>query len=82
MRNSKETLQFHKLAGCFLFVVLSAIAALSQSPADRSIQAVFKMDGKPTGIYREGRNVSADGKVTTRIETDLIFNRLGTKLQD
>jgi transglutaminase-like putative cysteine protease len=39
------------------------------------------MDAKPAGTYRESRNVGADGKVTTRIETDLIFNRMGTKLE-
>ncbi len=81
MKNTKATLQFRNRATCFLFVLVSALAALSQAPQNHSIQAVFKMDGKPTGTYRESRGVNTDGKVTTRIETDLIFNRMGTKLE-
>jgi transglutaminase-like putative cysteine protease len=81
MENTKGALQFRTLAGRVLYVFMSAIAALSQTPADRSIQAVFKMDNEPTGTYRESRSVSAEGKVNTRIESDLIFNRMGTKLE-
>jgi len=81
VKNTKATLQFRNRATCFLFVLVSGLAASSQTPEDRSIQAVFKMDGKPTGTYRESRRVNTDDKVTTRIETDLIFNRMGTKLE-
>ncbi|MGA7558499.1 MAG: transglutaminase-like domain-containing protein [Terriglobales bacterium] len=47
----------------------------------QGIRAVYRMAGQPTGSYREATTKSPDGTTVTSLESDLIFNRLGSKLE-
>ncbi len=45
------------------------------------IHAVFRVSGQPMGSYREKATTEIDGGTKTLIDSDLIFNRMGSKLE-
>jgi hypothetical protein len=55
-------------------------AAQSVNPA-REITAAYQLNGQPTGTYREARTEEPGGGFNTSIETTLVFNRLGSKIE-
>lgn len=80
--------QFRKL---LLFIVAFCFSTLSYAPAQSAqqekvdpahgIHAVYRIANQPTGSYRESTTRNADGTNVTSLESDLIFNRLGSKLE-
>jgi hypothetical protein len=81
-------MQFHKLlfliaAFCFLTISYAPAQGAEQEKVDpaHGIRAVYSIAGQPTGSYREATTRSADGTTVTSMESDLIFNRLGSKLE-
>ncbi len=67
----------------FCFSTTSNAAAQTPQIVDpaQGIRAVYRMAGQPTGSYREATTRNADGMTVTSMESDLIFNRLGSKLE-
>ncbi len=45
------------------------------------ISAIYRLANQPTGTYRESEDVLTDQTIETMIQSDLVFNRLGTKLE-
>jgi hypothetical protein len=65
-------------------IALNMVAAASTaapSPVETAIGAVYRMGGRTIGTYGEKRRVDASGNVITTIDSDMVFNRLGTKLE-
>lgn len=60
--------------------LIPAIKAQNLTPSTHNISAIYRLAGQPTGTYRESNSSDAAGIVTS-IESDLVFNRLGTKLE-
>jgi len=85
-RPSSETHSRWLGALLFCFAALSIIAPAqaqdipSQQPA-REVKATYRLGGQPTGTYHESTSADANGGTITSIESDLVFNRLGTKLE-
>src|SRR5208337_179238 len=69
----------------FAFCFSAKFNAAAQTPQTvdpaQGIQAVYRMAGQPTGSYREATTKAADGTTVTSMASDLIFNRLGSKLE-
>ncbi len=54
----------------------------SLSPqAAHHVAAIYRLGGQPTGTYHESTSPDPNGGAVTSIESDLVFNRLGTKLE-
>ncbi len=72
------------LTALYFSIVLCARGQSTQQqrvdPA-RVIDAVYYISGQPTGTYREAATRRADGTTVTSVESYLIFNRLGSKLE-
>jgi hypothetical protein len=65
-------------------LALNLIAAASTAPplpVETAIGAVYRMGGQSIGTYDEKRSVDASGNIVTTIDSDMVFNRLGTKLE-
>lgn len=65
-------------------LALNLIAAASTAPplpVETAIDAVYRMGGQSIGTYDEKRSIDASGNFVTTIESDMVFNRLGTKLE-
>lgn len=56
--------------------------AHAQAPASGKIViAVYRLSGQPMGAYTEKRSLDLDGNTVTTIDSDMVFNRLGSKLE-
>jgi hypothetical protein len=81
--SSKRTL---RVAAAYLvwiavpFAFLQAQDSSTQQPAHH-VAAMYRLGGQPTGTYHESTSPEPDGGGVTSIESDLVFNRLGTKLE-
>lgn len=57
-------------------------ASIAQSPQiEKSVSAVYRMGGQSMGTYTEARRTDSNGEVLTIIDSDMVFNRLGNKLE-
>jgi Transglutaminase-like superfamily len=67
----------------FLFLVKGFAAAQNLQPVDpaQGIRAVYRIADQPTGNYREATKPDPEGGTATSVESDLIFNRLGSQLE-
>lgn len=75
----------------FLTILLGACCAAQNSgrpattPANAAlpheIHAAYLLAGQPIGSYTEKAEITGAGEIVTTIDSDLIFNRLGTKLE-
>ena len=63
--------------------IIAPVEGQEVSPrlAARAVAAVYTLGGQPTGTYHESTMPDVNGGVVTSIESDLIFNRMGTKLE-
>lgn len=73
-------------------VLGSIVTAATQEPpvrtghprpqgATHEVHAVYQMGGQTVGSYEERSDTTSTGEIKTVINTDLIFNRLGSKLE-
>ena len=74
-------------------VLATALSSAAQEPGGRTtppatqsaftheIHAVYLMSGQRIGSYDERSDTTATGETRTVIDSDLIFNRMGSKLQ-
>ena len=53
----------------------------SQGGYPHEIHAAYLLAGQPIGSYKEKAEVPDSGEIVTTIDSDLVFNRLGTKLE-
>ncbi|HUO17096.1 MAG TPA: hypothetical protein VMX38_19095 [Verrucomicrobiae bacterium] len=60
--------------------LITILQAQDPTPSTHDISAIYRLAGQPTGTYRESASRDSTGSATS-IESDLIFNRLGTKLE-
>src|SRR5271165_428815 len=54
---------------------------IGSSRCTAEVKATYSLGGAPTGTYHESTSADANGGTVTSIESDLVFNRLGTKLE-
>ena len=83
-RQSSGTYALWLAAISVCFVTLSIIAPVQgqdDSPLAREVAAIYRLGGAPTGTYHESSSPDGNGGVVTSIESDLVFNRMGTKLE-
>jgi hypothetical protein len=67
---------------CFVTLLIIAPAqGQDDSPPAREVAAIYRLGGAPTGTYHESSSPDGNGGVITSIASDLIFNRMGTKLE-
>jgi len=79
-----------RLSRILLFAALCVSAGVSASgrnapspavdPAS-GIAAIYRIGGQPTGDYHESTRRDKDGGTVTTVESDLVFNRMGDKLE-
>jgi hypothetical protein len=83
MQLTKRLVLIFILAFCVSTKFSAAAQNAQQQTVDpaQGIRAVYRMAGQPTGSYREATTRNADGTTVTAMESDLIFNRLGSKLE-
>ena len=62
-------------------VGFSLIGADAAQVRTREVHAVYKISSQPMGSYHETQTRNGSGAVETTIETTMIFNRLGSKLE-
>lgn len=73
-------------ARAFILSVACALALAGAqestgAPEAREINASYRLGGQPTGTYHEATVFTGDGGSKTSIESALVFNRLGSKLE-
>jgi hypothetical protein len=59
----------------------SAATAPSNGSFPHEIHAAYLLAGQPIGSYKEKAEITGSGEILTTIDSDLIFNRLGSKLE-
>jgi hypothetical protein len=65
-----------------LLIGAVAVASAGQSAQTcKTVNAVYRIGGQSMGTYTEKRQGDVDGGVVTTIASDMIFNRLGNKLE-
>ncbi len=85
-RKSSGTRALSLAALSICFVALLIIAPVQGQEAApphpaREVVAEYRLEGAPTGTYHESTLPDANGGTVTSIESDLVFNRMGTKLE-
>jgi len=79
---SKRTLS---VAATWLLIAapFTFLQAQNTSPQQAAghVAAIYRLGGQSTGTYHESTSPDSSGVSVTSIESDLIFNRLGTKLE-
>jgi len=72
-------------AACLVWIAVPFALSQSQDSSTlqpvRHVAAIYRLGGQPTGTYHESTSPEPDGSGVTSIESDLVFNRLGTKLE-
>jgi len=64
----------------FHAVAMAATGFVSLDQA-HEVRAIYRLGGQPTGTYHELETVDDKGDATTTIDTVIVFNRLGSKLE-
>lgn len=64
-----------------LFFDIPPLHAQDASARQREVAAVYRLAGQPTGTYHETTAPDVSGGMVTSIDSDLVFNRLGSKLE-
>ncbi len=89
----RQSLFRHVRQFCLLTLLLGACSCVAQNSASRAatapsnsaypheIHAAYLLAGQPIGSYKEKAEITNSGEILTTIDSDLIFNRLGTKLE-
>lgn len=62
-------------------VEVSTTLTAPQSKSTREIHAVYLMSGQAMGSYSEKSEAASEGEIRTMIDSDLVFNRMGSKLE-
>ena len=82
-----------RIRGVVSLLFVLALSCRAQDPAGRStptpqrtrvtheIHAVYLMSGQMMGSYNERSESTVTGEVHTTIDSDLVFNRMGSKLE-
>jgi len=66
----------------FLILHIALVKAIFGAPDNpHEITAIYRLSNQPTGTYRESEVTNADGVIETTIDSALVFNRLGSKLE-
>jgi Transglutaminase-like superfamily len=61
--------------------LIAGSTATSPLPIESATGAVYRMGGRPIGTYDEKRTQDASGAVVTTLDSDMLFERLGSKLE-
>jgi hypothetical protein len=48
---------------------------------EKAVNALYRMSEQPMGTYTEKRSMDVAGNIVTMIDSDMVFNRLGNKLE-
>jgi hypothetical protein len=65
-----------------LLIGVLAGASRAQTPqTDKTVSADYRIGGQRMGTYAEARRADGMGGVLTTIDSDMVFNRLGNKLE-
>ena len=69
----------------FAFVILG-LSWQGHAPAQTAqptkiVHAVYRLSGQSMGTYTEKRTLDSDGNTVTAIDSNMVFNRLGSKLE-
>jgi hypothetical protein len=59
----------------------SLFAGAQSTLPDKEVHALYRMSGQPMGTYVEKRSTDGAGNIGTTIDSDMVFNRLGSKLE-
>lgn len=79
---SKSILFICVLLGSGASLFIHAQTSESQrDTADRELAAVYRLGGQPIGTYKEQRSHDSAGNIVTQLDSTMVFNRLGTKLE-
>jgi hypothetical protein len=69
------------LAAVIAGLVLEAPAPAQAPESDKIVNAVYRLSGQLMGTYTEKRTLDVDGNTVTTIDSDMVFNRMGSKLE-
>ena len=69
------------LAVAIAVLALEAFAHTQAPEPNKIVSAVYRLSGQPMGTYTEKRTLDRNGNTVTAIDSDMVFNRLGSKLE-
>jgi hypothetical protein len=74
-------LQRTLLTVLLLGLVVPAIAGTQSTLPEKTVNALYRLSGQTMGTYTEKRSTDDTGNIVTTIDSDMVFNRLGNKLE-
>lgn len=70
------------LIGIVLFGFIATESVLAETGiTPKEVDAVYQLAGQRMGVYSEKRTIDDFGNVITAIDSDMVFNRLGSRLE-
>jgi len=66
---------------CIAAAITGIVSSACAADSDKHIDAYYLIGGQRTGAYSENRIVRPTGEIETTIDSSIVFNRVGAKLE-